>query len=349
MNLKSFISIKKVILLFLAAMITFSANPTSSQAATAFSDVPSSYWAYQEITELASKGIINGNSDGTFNPGGLVTRAQSAMLIVRALGISTANRPNPGFTDVSPNTPGYADIATLVDLGVFAKAEKFNPYQPATREQISKILVKAFELEGSSSKIRAFKDVPVTNFFYTYIDTLVTKGIIMGTSPSTFSPYQNVTRAQMAVFIHRILESEKPANSTTPPAATGETAFMSEILILVNQERAKAGVPALKSHKGVQDLAVLKSKDMAVNNYFDHKSPTLGMFSDQLKRAGISYSRAGENIAAGQRTPEAVMNSWMNSPGHRSNILSRDYTHIGIGTYKGGSYGYYHTQIFIKQ
>lgn len=349
MNSKSWFSVKKFVLLFLAAIITFSANPYSPQAAVSFSDVHSSFWAYQEITELADKKIINGKLDGTFAPMDSVTRAQSAMLIVRALGVSTENRPDPKFKDVSPRTSGYAEIATLVDLGVFVEAEKFNPNQPASRAQISKILVKTFELKGSSSKVKAFKDVPSTNSFYFYIDTLVTKGITTGTTPTTFSPYKDVTRAQMAVFIYRILEAKNPVNPPTPPAVTGETAFMAEVLVLVNKERAKAGVPALISHKAVQDLAVAKSKDMAINNYFDHKSPVIGMYSDQLKRAGISYHSAGENIAAGQKTPEAVMNSWMNSPGHRSNILSKDYTHIGIGTYKGGSYGYYHTQIFINQ
>lgn len=349
MNLRSFSSVKKFVLVFLAALIIFPAISNPSQAAVTFSDVPSSHWAHQEITELASENIIKGNLDGTFRPLSSVTRAQSAMLIVRTLGISTNDRPNPKFKDVSPNTSGYAEIAALVDLGVFAKAEKFNPHQPTSRAQVSKILVKAFELKGSSSKVKSFKDVPVTNSFYSYIDTLVINNITVGTSSSTFSPYQNVTRAQMAVFIHRILESKKPGSSKTPPAVSGETAFMAEVLVLVNKERAKAGVPALKSHNGVQDLAIIKSKDMADNNYFEHKSPKLGMYSDQLKRSGISYSRAGENIAAGQQTPEAVMKSWMNSPGHRSNILSGDYTHVGIGTYKGGSYGYYHTQIFIKQ
>lgn len=339
MDSKSLTTIKKVILVLFAAMIAFSANPNASQAATAFPDVPSSHWAYEAITDLAGKNIISGKLNGRFGPTGSVTRAQSAILIVRALGISTANRPNPGFKDVSSTTTGYKEIATLVDLGVFAKAERFNPYQPATRAQIAKILVIAFNLKGTSSKIDVFKDVATTNSFYSYIDTLVTNSVTAGTTPSTFSPYQNVTRAQMAVFIHRILEPEKPA---------GETSFMSEVLVLVNKERAKAGVPALKSHAGVQSLAIAKSKDMAANNYFDHRSPTLGMYSDQLERAGISYSRAGENIAAGQQTPEAVMQSWMSSPGHRSNILSSGYTHIGIGTYKGGSYGYYHTQIFIK-
>ncbi|MFD1861928.1 S-layer homology domain-containing protein [Planococcus chinensis] len=340
MNLKSFALLKKVMLVLFTAIIAFSANPKASQAATAFPDVPSSHWAHDAITDLTEKNIISGKLDGRFDPSGSVTRAQSAILIVRALGISTANRPNPGFKDVSSTTTGYKEIAALTDLGVFAKATRFNPYQPATRAQIAKILVIAFELKGTSSKIQAFKDVATANSFYSYIDTLVTNGITSGTTPSTFSPYQNVTRAQIAAFIHRILMPEKPA---------GEAAFMSEVLVLVNKERAKAGVPALKSHAGVQSLAIAKSKDMAANNYFDHRSPTLGMYSDQLKRAGISYSSAGENIAAGQRTPEAVMQSWMSSPGHRSNILSSGYTHIGIGTYKGGSYGYYHTQIFIKQ
>lgn len=349
MDLKSFISVEKLMLVFFASLLIFSVSPNLSQAAAAFPDVPTNHWAHAAITELADQNVIKGNSDGTYRPSNFVTRAQSAMLIVRTLGISTENRPDPKFKDVSPNTTGYAAIAALVDLGVFSKAQKFNPHQPATRAQVAKILVKAYELKGSSSKVKAFKDVPVTNSFYPYIDTLVTNGITAGTTASTFSPYKNVTRAQMAAFIYRILESKEKASSPTPPQATDETAFMAEVLVLVNNERAKVGAPALKTHKGLQDLAVAKSKDMAVNKYFDHRSPTLGMYSDQLKRAGISYSSAGENIAAGQRTPADVMKSWMNSPGHRGNILNGAYTHIGIGTYKGGSYGYYHTQIFIKQ
>ena len=86
---------------------------------------------------------------------------------------------------------------------------------------------------------------------------------------------------------------------------------------------------------------------MAVNRYFSHQSPTYGSPFDMLKKFGVSYRSAGENIAAGQRTPQEVMNAWMNSSGHRANILNKNYTELGVGYYKGGSYGHYWVQTFV--
>ncbi|WP_142825884.1 S-layer homology domain-containing protein [Planococcus soli] len=337
---------KKLNFIAVAALLFFIFTASPSLAALSFSDVSKNYWAHAEITELADKGIIKGHMDGTFRPHDSVTRAQSAMMIVRALNIPTENRPDPNFQDVSPATPGYAEIAALVDLGVFAKDENFNPTQPATRAQVAKILVEAFDLKGSGSGIKAFTDVSASQWYYSYVDTLVHNGITTGTTKTTFSPNQHVNRVQMAVFIYRIQNAEGP---TSPGVPAGEAAMMTEVLNLVNQERAKAGVPAVKLHKGLQDAALIKSKDMADNNYFSHQSPTYGSPFDLLKARGISYTAAGENIAAGQRSAASVMVSWMNSPGHKANVLNKNYTHLGVGIYKGGSYGIYHTQLFIRQ
>lgn len=338
--------VKKLTFIAAAALLFFIFTASPSLAASSFSDVSKNYWAHAEITELADKGVINGHTDGTFRPHDAVTRAQSAMMIVRALNIPTADRPNPNFKDVTPKTSGYAEIAALVDLGVFAKDEKFNPTQPATRAQVAKILVEAFNLKGSGLGIKAFTDVSASQWYYSYVDTLVHNGITTGTTKTKFSPNQNVDRVQMAVFIYRIQNAEGPASPGIP---AGESAMMTEVLNLVNQERAKVGAPAVKLHKGLQDAALLKSKDMADKNYFSHQSPTYGSPFDLIKARGISYTAAGENIAAGQRSAESVMNSWMNSPGHKANILNKDYTHLGVGIYKGGSYGIYHTQLFIRQ
>ena len=92
-------------------------------------------------------------------------------------------------------------------------------------------------------------------------------------------------------------------------------------------------------------VAKAKSQDMANLGYFSHTSPTYGSPFDQMRAAGIQYRAAGENIAQGQRTPEQVVNAWMNSPGHRANILNANYTHIGVGFVENG---YYWTQQFIQ-
>ena len=87
---------------------------------------------------------------------------------------------------------------------------------------------------------------------------------------------------------------------------------------------------------------------MRDKNYFDHTSPTYGSPFEMMRHFGINYSSAGENIAAGQKTAQEVMNSWMNSSGHRANILNKDYEQLGVGYVEGGSYGTYWVQMFKK-
>ena len=117
-----------------------------------------------------------------------------------------------------------------------------------------------------------------------------------------------------------------------------------EVLVLVNKERAKNGLKALTMDENVRKVARTKSSDMSTKNYFSHTSPTYGSPFDMLKSFGISYRSAGENIAQGYTTAEAVVNGWMNSSGHRANILNASYTKIGIGYEVNGNYW---TQIFI--
>ncbi|SHE57783.1 spore coat assembly protein SafA/uncharacterized protein, YkwD family [Caloramator proteoclasticus DSM 10124] len=125
-------------------------------------------------------------------------------------------------------------------------------------------------------------------------------------------------------------------------------AIESEVVRLVNIERAKAGLPALKENWQLSRVARYKSQDMINKNYFSHYSPTYGSPFDMIESFGIKFSAAGENIAMGQRTPQEVMNAWMNSPGHRSNILSPSYTEIGVGLAKDKTGKCYWTQMFIK-
>ena len=122
-----------------------------------------------------------------------------------------------------------------------------------------------------------------------------------------------------------------------------------EVLSLVNQERSKIGLKPLQMDWELARVARMKSQDMAQKNYFSHTSPTYGSPFDMMKQFGINFRTAGENIASGQQTPKEVMESWMNSQGHRENILKPDYTHLGVGYYRGGSYGHMWTQMFIAK
>ncbi|MFJ7972934.1 CAP domain-containing protein [Psychrobacillus sp. NPDC096389] len=119
-----------------------------------------------------------------------------------------------------------------------------------------------------------------------------------------------------------------------------------EVIKLINVERANAGLPALKSDWELARVAESKSQDMHDKQYFDHTSPTYGSPFDMMKTYGITYKSAGENIAQGQKSAAEVVKAWMNSEGHRANILSKNFTHIGVGYVKDGNYW---TQMFIQK
>lgn len=137
--------------------------------------------------------------------------------------------------------------------------------------------------------------------------------------------------------------SEQPKEQ---PTSYTLNAFEQQVVDLTNQERAKQGLAPLKVDIELSKVAREKSKDMAINNYFSHTSPTYGSPFDMMKKFGISYTAAGENIAKGQRSPQEVVNAWMNSSGHRANILNPNFTHIGVGFV---DQGYIWTQQFIRK
>ncbi|TCP69696.1 CAP domain-containing protein [Baia soyae] len=138
----------------------------------------------------------------------------------------------------------------------------------------------------------------------------------------------------------------KPTAGATTPSNSALSSAENEVVRLVNIERQKAGLKPLVADTKISSVARVKSQDMIDNRYFNHQSPRYGSPFDMMSHFGIRYQTAGENIAAGQPTPAEVMKSWMNSPGHRANILSSNFTKIGVGFVKGGSYGMYWTQQF---
>ncbi|MGX4323479.1 CAP domain-containing protein, partial [Clostridioides difficile] len=155
-------------------------------------------------------------------------------------------------------------------------------------------------------------------------------------------------------------ESNKPednnnSDSTNKPddnnnsGSTSESfsAYQKEVVDLVNIERAKAGLNPLTLDSSISNVATKKSQDMIDNNYFSHNSPTYGSPFDMLKKFGISYKTAGENIAMGQKTPKEVVNAWMNSEGHRKNIMNPNFSKIGVGVAQKSGGSIYWTQIFV--
>lgn len=186
-------------------------------------------------------------------------------------------------------------------------------------------------------------------------------GKISISCPQTAAPSKNNTASQnnktsnsSNTTTNSNTNTQKPAqsgttaNQTTPTQSVSNsiTAYENEVLNLVNIERQKAGLSALKMDEALRSVAKKKSEDMRINKYFSHTSPTYGSPFDMMKKFGINYTMAGENIAMGQRTPQEVVTAWMNSSGHRANILKAEYTHIGVGYDANGNYW---TQMFIRK
>ena len=131
-----------------------------------------------------------------------------------------------------------------------------------------------------------------------------------------------------------------------PEGDTAAESYESEVIRLVNEIRTERGLKPLTYDWQLSRVARYKSEDMRANRYFSHQSPTYGTPFQMIKSFGISYKSAGENIAKGYRTPKAVVDGWMNSSGHRANILNASFTHIGVGYVADGNYW---TQMFIAK
>ena len=138
-----------------------------------------------------------------------------------------------------------------------------------------------------------------------------------------------------------------PSQIIKVPSSTEATTLEGQVVVLVNKERANVGLAPLKANWELSRVARYKSQDMIDKNYFSHTSPTYGSPFDMMKNFGIKYMSAGENIAYGQPTAASVMTGWMNSPGHKANILSKNYTEIGVGAAKKADGTIYWTQQFI--
>ena len=133
------------------------------------------------------------------------------------------------------------------------------------------------------------------------------------------------------------------SNTTNTSALTADEL---EVFNLINEQRTKNGLSALKINSEVQNVARIKAKDMVNNNYFSHTSPTYGSPFDMLNSFKVSYKTAGENIA-GNSSNSAAVTAWMNSSGHKANILNSSFNYTGVGVVNGSKYGKIYVQMFI--
>ena len=143
-------------------------------------------------------------------------------------------------------------------------------------------------------------------------------------------------------------ETTPPSEDTnTPenkPEADKELTFAEQVVELVNQERTKAGLSAVTLDQNIASAALVRAKEIETS--FSHTRPNGSKFSTALTEQGVTFKGAGENIAWGQKSPEAVIQAWMNSEGHRANILNKNFTNIGVGYYQNAAGRNFWTQLF---
>jgi len=168
-------------------------------------------------------------------------------------------------------------------------------------------------------------------YFQTYYTKVATTSDNTVTYVVTPAKPATATPAKPAVTTTAPAEVKSTTGTTATAAATTKSTYAQQVVALVNKERAAAGLSPVAGLDSLNKLALTKATDMRTNNYFSHTSPTYGSPFDMMTSFGITYRAAGENIAMGQRTPEEVMTAWMNSPGHKANILSKNFNYIGVG------------------
>jgi len=192
---------------------------------------------------------------------------------------------------------------------------------------------------------RIVSSSPVKKYYYFYPDTKIIRIYYNGHYPVVIREPQPQPKPQPQP---QPQPQPKPQSQPQPQPASvkGLTADEQRMVELVNQERAAAGLPALKVNLELVKVARLKAQDMVANNYFSHTSPTYGSPFAMMKQFGITYRTAGENLA-GAPDVEMAHKNLMTSPGHRANILNASFTQVGIGVAEGSPYGKIFVQMFI--
>ena len=198
---------KRLLVSLIAFFVVFTTIGNAS-AAPLFKDVSDSFPTRAELAYLAERGIITADPTSNFGVNQEITRLEASEMIVKALGLSTDNRPAPNFKDISPGGKGYDAIATIADeriMGGNANGE-FMPNAKLTRGQMAAILVSAFKLEGTSDY--TFRDVPSTYWASDAIKTLFAANVTTGYPDNTYKPTAFLTKANFAVFLARILNPD---------------------------------------------------------------------------------------------------------------------------------------------
>ena len=303
-----------------------------------FTDLVS--WQVPYVGYAYRNGLTNGISATQFGQDS-ASAAMYLTFVLRALGYSDANGAD--FTWDNPYLlAGQVGILPLeVDLNQFLRADVVLISYAALGARLKHSSQTLAEKLISTGVFTAYE-------YQLYYDRSVS-GIPDPTPTSTPVPRPNPAPVPRPTPVPTPTPTPRPTATPTPtprPTAAPTAAELeAEVVRLVNVERAKEGLPPLSTLSALDQAADIRAPELIT--LFSHTRPDGSPCYTALDATRVNYDSAGENIAAGQSTPAAVVEAWMNSPGHRANILNNNYTHIGVGYTSGGSYRHNWVQLFI--
>lgn len=315
--MKKKISILVIVFILLASNLSY-----GSSSKVKLVDVKSTDWYAATILKLMDLGGIEGYPDNSFKPNNSITKAEFIKALVTTLGMGQDLKTNEHWAS------GYISKAQI--LNILDKNATTNIDQPISRKEVAEIV---------SNTLVYLNEIFMVNS--DCITRVTSKGIMVGYPDGSFKDGNSLTRAEASTIIVRIIDKNMRLLANNKPIDVHN-----EILKLINIERKKKNLSPLVICSQLSEVAELKSKDMALENYFEHISPKYGTPFNMMNEFGIVYKAAAENIAKGYKTSEDVVKGWMESPGHRANILNSDYHKMGIGLYTSDTS--YWTQMFTN-
>lgn len=259
------------------------------------------------------------------------------MIVLTAQSLATAATATS--TSIIPSDTPI--VVTATSTGTATNTETSTAVPSATPSSIASIA--SFTTSPTSTFISSTQTVAAKTA------TVFSSATPIGAQPTIATPFVPTSVSPTAVPPTAVPPTAIPPVAV-PDCPLMNTSHEAQVIDLINVERAKAGLSALSAQGQLGSAARLHSTDMACNNYFSHTGLDGSTIGYRAERQGYNWSSVGENIAAGYSSPESVVQGWMNSPGHKANILGADYTEIGIGYAFGAAsdYGAYWTAVFAS-
>ncbi len=284
-------------------------------------DVPQSHWAYDNILLCVKNGYILPYENHTFVPSEPMLREDAAFALAvlyfydpKYLGEDADITPLSIFKDAGefdPDLKGMVSVAVKNNLMVGANGF-FRPESPLTRAEVCSLLYRAYTTYG----------LPVDSIGYEFTE--------LNSKPETSEN-----------------KEQKPEPFQAPDTQNVTSQIEKRVFDLTNEARIAEGLSPLLWSDELANVARAHSKDMHDRDYFNHTNPEGLSPFDRMNNAGITFSHAAENIIAGYNTAEDIVKGWLDSPGHRANILNPELEYLGVGIFQGtNGYGIYGTQCF---